>query len=796
MTFNGLINPYLTFPSQLPDLPARQHTDAGDPTYVVRAALVSQTAQGVTLAGTTATGETLHLAISVPAPGVARVLLHDGQPDPRRVQLARVAAALAPAVTIETSSKQIVLAAEGVRVEIHLDPFQMTFLGPDGSPTLLQDTSTTIVTDRLATLPLGFSRVDGQRVAFHDSFAVEPDEHFYGFGEKFTDFDKRGQQLEMWLWDAFGVHGERAYKNVPFFISSRGYGVFVDSTTAIRYDMAASNHALFSMIVPDSALDYYVIMGPDPKTIITRYAGLVSFPTLPPKWSLGLWMSFGFVKDTAADILEHARAVREHHIPCDVVHIDCYWMPLGRWSDMIWDPQTFPDPDAMIQELKALDFNICLWMNSYIGIESPRFAEGCEKGYFLKMPDGKVWTDDLWSGLHPPVAIIDLTHPDAVTWFKDSLRPLLRQGIDAFKTDFGEAVPFEVVAYNGMTGAELHNLYPLLYNDAVTETIREETGRAPLVWGRSTYAGGQRHAAMWGGDPNCSYSALASTLRGGLSFGMCGHAFWGHDLGGFHVTPTPDLYVRWSQFGLFSPMSRAHGMSSRLPWLFGDEAERIFTDYVRLRYRLLPYLYTYARIAAATSLPILRPMVLEFPDDPLTYTMDLQYMFGQDLLVAPLYNPSGKRPIYFPAGRWVDFWTNEVIDGPTTRFVEAPLDTLPLYVRANALIPTIEPPQHLTEDPFEQVTFEGYVLDAGQTVMDDIDGMTRVSVTLDGSRAEITVLSPKAQVSVHLLPLGGAPIESVIVNGQPYVRRDDSPAWTAGLKGWQREADGGTRIWL
>ena len=796
MSFNNLTNPYLTFPSQLPDLPARRHLDAGGPSYIVRAALVSQAAQGVTLTGITAAGETLYLTVSLVAPGVARVLLHDGQPDPKRVRLARDLSGSLTAVTIETSAEQIALISDVMRVEIRLDPFQMAYYGPGGSPALLQDTTNTIVTDRLNTLPLGFSQVEGQRVAFHDSFAVEPDEHFYGFGEKFTDFDKRGQRLEMWQWDAFGVQGERAYKNVPFFISTRGYGVFVDSTTAIRFDMAASNHALFSLIVPDSALDYYVIMGPDPKTIIMRYAGLVSFPTLPPKWSLGLWMSFGFVKDTAADILEHARSVRKHGIPCDVVHIDCYWMPLGRWSDMIWDAQAFPDPDSMIRELKAQNFKICLWMNPYIGIESPRFAEGCEKGYFLKTPDGEVWTDDLWSGLHPPVAIIDLTHPEAVTWLKDSLRPLLRQGIDAFKTDFGEAVPYEVVAHNGLTGAELHNLYPLLYNDAVTETIREETGRAPLVWGRSTYAGGQRHAAMWGGDPNCTYSALASTLRGGLSFGMCGHAFWGHDLGGFHTEPTPDVYVRWSQFGLFSPMSRAHGMTNRLPWLYGDEAEQIFTDYVRLRYRLLPYIYTYARIAAETSLPLLRPMFLEFPDDPITYTMDLQYMFGRDIMVAPIYNRDGERPVYFPAGRWVDFWTHEIIDGPQTRFVKTPLDTLPLYVRANALIPTIEPPQYLTDDPFERITFEGYVLASGESILEDTDGTSRVSATANGSHVAIEYLSPKSRLSVRLLPLRVLRTETISVNGTTCQQVQQKPEWTENTRAWMREEDGSIRIWL
>jgi alpha-D-xyloside xylohydrolase len=783
MTFDGLTNPYVTFPGQLPDLPIRGPDDSGGPTYITRATLVGTDANGIMLTGTTSTGTVLNVTVRIAAPGIVRVLLQDGKADPKRVQLARDLSDQPVAITLEKSAGQITLVSDSVRVRIALDPFQMSFYGPDGSPVLAEDTTNSIVTDRLNTLPLGFSAVDGQRVAFHDSFAVEPDEHFYGFGEKFTDFDKRGQVLEMWAYDAFGVHGERAYKNVPFFISSRGYGVFVDSTTAIRFDMAASNHALFSLIVPDSLLDYYVIMGPDPKTIITRYAGLVSFPTLPPKWSLGLWMSCGFVQDTADDVLQHARSLREHHVPCDVIHIDPYWMRMGCWADLIWDKQNFSDPDGLIREMKAQGFKLCLWMNPYIGIHSERHAEGIAKGYFLKTPQGDPWIGDAWSGGHPDVSIIDMTNPAAIAWFKDSLRPLLRQGIDTFKTDFGELLPYDIVAHNGMTGAELHNLYPLLYNDAVTDTIREETHRAPVVWGRSTYAGGQRHAAQWGGDPNCTYSALASTLRGGLSFAMSGHAFWGHDLGGFHTKPTPDLYARWAQMGLFSPMSRAHGMTSRLPWEYGEELLRIFTDYVRLRYRLMPYLYTYASRAAATGLPIIRPMPLEFPNDPLIHALDLEYMFGEEFLVAPIYNEAGQRPIYFPAGRWIDFWTREIIDGPQVRQVSVPLDILPLYVRANALIPTVEPAEYLTDDPFDLVTFEGYLLDQGSFALDDVDGLTQLSAALEGTQLRVEWASPKPRAVLHVIPLAGQPaIQTVQVNGQ--------------ASKWSRSADGGLMVTL
>lgn len=441
-----------------------------------------------------------------------------------------------------------------------------------------------------------------------------------------------------------------------------------------------------------------------------------------------------------------------------------------------------------------MGFKVCLWMNPYIGVESERFSEAKEKGYLLKTPEGEAYVAELWRRFHPPVGLVDFTNPEAVEWSSDLLRPLLRQGVDVFKTDFGEGVPADAVAHNGMTGEKLHNLYPLLYNDAVAEVTAEEIGRAGMVWGRSTYAGGQRHAAQWSGDPNCTYEALASTLRSALSIGMCGHAFWSHDIGGFHRQPTPELYMSWAQFGLFSPLSRAHGMTTRLPWEYGEEALRIFRDYTRLRYRLMPYIYTYASIAAETSLPLMRPMVLEFPDDPCTHTMDLQYMFGSELLVAPIYNGAGERPVYFPAGRWVDFWTREVVEGPRTVRVEAPLDTRPLYVRADALMPTIEPPDHLTEDPFEMVTFDAYLLEEGTFELRDTDGVTRITASFEGARLEITLEGAKQKTGLRLIPLSSAPwVEAVSVNGSELeevesleLSRDSGAAWT-------RDSDGTVR---
>ncbi len=790
MPYRAALAPYVFFAADPPDLPIRGKDDTGGPEYIIKAALAGQTERGVTLNGTTINGMTLNAGVTIAAPGVARVFI-EGEPG-RRVQLARDRSALPVNVSVQVSGNCVELVTPEMCVQITLDPFSIRFFHADGRLMLAQNSTDTDVTDRLITLPFGYSEVNGQRAAFHDSFTVEPDEHFYGFGEKFTDFDKRGQRLEMWHYDAFGAASERAYKNVPFFLSTRGYGLFVDSHRPVRFDMAASNHSVFSVIVPDTTLDYYVIAGPELKTVVSRYTDLVSYPILPPKWSFGLWMSSGFKRDDADAVLARARELRESGIPADVLHLDCYWQKFGRWSDMQWDTEMFPDPAALIQQVHDAGFKVCLWINSYIGVESPLLQEAIDKGYMLKKPDGEAWIGQLWGGYHPPVGIVDLTNPAAVEWYKSLLRPHLEMGADVFKTDFGEGVPADTVAYNGMTGVELHNLYTLIYNDIVADLTAElSSHHTGLVWGRSTYAGGQRHAAQWGGDPNCTFQGMASTLRGGLSMGACGHAFWSHDIAGFHRTPTPELYARWAQFGLFSPLSRAHGMSSRLPWDYGEETTRIFRDYVRLRYRLLPYIYSYAAYAHETGLPMLRAMVLEFPDDPCTYTLDLQYMFGSELLVAPIFNTEGRRTVYFPAGRWVDYWTHEIITGPQSRLIEAPLDVLPLYVKADALIPTTEPVSSTADEPFAFVTFDAYLLDKAVFDLRDTDGSTCVTAALHGGTLTIEVEGAKAKLGLRLLPLPGAnSVERVIVNGHTLDKITALELSDTASAGWSRGADG------
>jgi alpha-D-xyloside xylohydrolase len=396
----------------------------------------------------------------------------------------------------------------------------------------------------------------------------------------------------------------------------------------------------------------------------------------------------------------------------------------------------------------------------------------------------------LWGGSHPPVGILDLTQPEAVAWLRGRLTELLRMGADVFKTDFGEGVPADAVAFDGSTGEQLHNIYTLIYNDLVAEVTASATGRAGLVWGRSTYAGGQRHAAQWAGDPNCTYEDLASTLRGGLSMGATGHTFWSHDIGGFHGQPTPELFVRWAQFGLLSPLSRLHGTTTRLPWEYGDAALAAFLDAVRLRYRLLPYIYSAAVEAAETGQPIMRALALEYPHDPALATLDLEYLFGSDLLVAPIYDSTGRRAVVFPPGKWVDFWTHEVLVGPRTCEVGVPLDRVPLFVRADALVPTMEPVERLTDAPWDPVVFDAYLLERGRSTLRDTDGKTDVSAALEESTLRVELSGAKRRVGLRVLPVAQRTVESVLLNGEPLTRVQSLTLGDHSPTGWLLQRDG------
>ncbi|NUW40920.1 TIM-barrel domain-containing protein [Nonomuraea rhodomycinica] len=748
------------FVADPPELPVRTRGEGGL-SAVAAAELVAADGAEVMLKAVTTAEEALVVQVGVAGEGVIRVRLSEdasARPRSERAVSLVTPGTYSGARAGITPGEPIVIDAGSIRAEISLAPWHLRFVDASGRTLVEQDRGHTDISGRLRTLPFGRSSAGGTAVAYHESFAAAPDEAFTGFGESFTPLDKRGQRPVMWNFDAFGAESQRAYKNVPLYLSSRGYGVLLDSGAPAEFDVCQSTHSVVQILVPDDVLDYYVLAGPTPAEVLDRYDRLTCRPALPPKWAFGTWISSGFFVDSQERVLARARTIRDKGIPCDVLHLDTYWQKEGRWSDLRWDPETFPDPEGMLTELDGMGFKVCLWMNPYISHLSPTFLEAAEAGYFLKTEGGEAYVADCWHGSFPPCGIVDFTNPEAVAWFQGLLRPLLRQGVQAFKTDFAEGVPHDAVAANGMTGTDLHNVYTLLFNDAVAEVTREVHGHT-LVWARSSYLGGQRHSAQWGGDTYTSYAAMGSTLRGGLAHGLSGVPFWSHDAGGFTGRPTDDLYVRWTQFGALSPLLRLHGTTSREPWQFPAVEEQA-VEALRLRYRLMPYLYSAAVEAARTGAPMMRALCVDHPDDPVAWQADLEYLLGRDLLVAPMTSPDGARQVYLPRGEWVDYWTGEVLAGPGYVRVAKPLEQIPLFVRHGALLPVTDPGDTVTTPAgLTLVAFGG---GDSRTEIHDTDGETVVVATRDGDTLRVAVTGPKRITTVEFAPVAGAPGRAVI----------------------------------
>ncbi|GIH10980.1 alpha-xylosidase [Rhizocola hellebori] len=718
------------FVADPPELPRRSHGEAG-PEVLAHAELTSADPNGISLKALTAAGAVLYAQVTAAGEGIIRVRLSD---DPSaRSRSARLLALTRPDLgthaVVTTAGDWVTVNAGAITAEVRLDPWQIRFRETATGRLLTEsDPGLVDISGRMRTLPFGCSIVDGAIVAYHESFVLPHDEVLTGTGERFLPLNLRGQRPVLWNFDAFGSESDRAYKNVPFYQSSRGYGIVIDSGMPVELDFGASTQSVVQLVVPDDLLDYYVLAGPTPNDVLRRYNALTCEPVCPPKWAFGSWISSGFFRDSQQAVLERAATIREHGIPCDVLHLDCYWQPEGRWSEMSWDPVAFPDPEAMLATLREQGFRVCVWMNSYLSVNSDRFAYAREMGYLLKRADGSAYVADSWHGSYPRCGIVDFTNPEATLWFQGLLRPLAAQGIDVFKTDFAEGVPADAFAHNGMSGTDLHNIYSLLFNDAVSAVTREVHGHQ-TVWARSSYLGGQRHAAQWGGDTMCSYEAMATSMNGGLAHGLSGVPYWSHDSGGFSGTPSDDLYLRWAQFGALSPLLRFHGTTSREPWRF-PSVEPDVIEALRLRYRLLPYLYSAALRSAETGEPMMRAMMVDSPDDSLAWRTDHQYRLGPDLLVAPMVSASQQRDVYLPEGEWVDWWTGEVHSGRSMLRVAAPLNQLPLFVRRGALIPTIEPSDRIADGPWEALTLLSFG-DGGECEIRDDNGISHVRVNAD-----------------------------------------------------------------
>jgi alpha-D-xyloside xylohydrolase len=614
-------------------------------------------------------------SLTSPAPGVIGVTVthwSGGLPSTPEFELA---AGDEHPVTVSVTDDAASLTSGDLTARVGLgEGWRLEFLRGGRVVTASGERSVGIVTD-----------AEGRRFV-HDRLSIDVGETIYGLGERFGAFVKNGQAVDIWNNDG-GTASEQAYKNVPFYLSSSGYGVFVAHPEHVSFEIGSEVVTQAQFSVEGQSLTYYVIDGPSPKDVLRRYTALTGRPARVPGWSFGLWLSTSFTTSyDEATVTSFVDGMAERDLPLSVFHFDCFWMRQFHWCDFVWDPATFPDPEGMLARLKARGLKICVWINPYIAQRSHLFAEGQSLGYLVRNPDGSVWQWDRWQA---GMGLVDFTNPAAREWFASKLKVLLDMGVDCFKTDFGERIPTSVVWHDGSDPQKMHNYYTHLYNSTVFSLLEAERGPGEAVlFARSATAGGQQFPVHWGGDSESTFPSMAESLRGGLSLAASGFGYWSHDIGGFEGTPDPAVFKRWVAFGLLSSHSRLHGSGSyRVPWAFDDEAVDVLRRFTKLKLSLMPYLAAAAEEAHRDGVPVMRPMILEFPEDPAVAYLDRQYMLGPDLLVAPVMSASGEVTFYVPAGTWTSVLTGAELVGPGWVTEKHDVDSLPLLARPGAVVP-------------------------------------------------------------------------------------------------------------
>lgn len=583
----------------------------------------------------------------------------------------------------------------------------------------------------------------GQQPYMCGALTLGVGEHVYGTGERFTALVKNGQSVDIWNEDG-GTSTNQSYKNIPFYLTDRGYGVFINESERVSMEIASDSVKKVQFSIPGESIDYFIFNGPTMKEVLMRYTDLTGKPALPPVWSFGLWLSTSFTTSYDENtVMSFIDGMLERDIPLKVFHFDCFWMREFCWSDFIWNPDMFPDPEGMLARIKAKGLKVCVWINSYIGQESALFGEGMEKGYFLHRKDGSVWQWDMWQ---PGMAIVDFTNPEACTWYQSKLEALMDMGVDCFKTDFGERIPTECVYYDGSDPQKMHNYYTYLYNKCVFDLLLRKRGeKEAVLFARSATAGGQQFPVHWGGDCWSDFESMAESLRGGLSLTMSGFGYWSHDIGGFEDTSTADVYKRWCAFGLLSSHSRLHGSNSyRVPWNYDEEAVEVLRFFTKLKVSLMPYLYAQAVENHRTGIPVMRAMVLEYPDDPACAYLDTQYMLGDSLLVAPIFNEEGMAQYYLPEGLWYNYLTDEPVQGRRWIREHHGYCSIPLLAKPGSIIACNEQTKTADEDWMNGLVFKAYGLEDGLTCSAVVyaPGQTEkpactVEVCLDGDELRI-----------------------------------------------------------
>ncbi len=630
-------------------------------------------------------------------------------------------------VTICDEEKLITFKSGNLKLVVDKESFSMTYYRGEKKLTTSKNRNFAYIKTEEEK---NFLQTYDEGIYMREQLNLSVGELVYGLGEKFTPFVKNGQSIDVWNEDG-GTSTEQAYKNIPFYITNKGYGVFVNHPERVSFEIGSEKVSKVQFSVPGEVMDYFLIGGNSIKEVIKNYTSLTGKPALPPTWSFGLWLSTSFTTNyDEATVNEFINGMKERDIPLRVFHFDCFWMKEFNWCNFEWDKDVFPEPKNMLKRLKEKDLNICVWINPYIAQQSKLFDEGKENGYFIKRANGDVWQFDMWQ---PGMAIVDFTNPAACKWYSNKLKELMDMGVDCFKTDFGERIPTDVVYFNGADPNKMHNYYTFMYNKVVFDTIKEVKGETEgVVFARSATTGGQQFPVHWGGDCESDFESMAESLRGGLSLCLSGFGFWSHDIGGFESTSTADVYKRWVAFGLLSSHSRLHGSTSyRVPWLYDEAASEVVRFFSKLKCSIMPYLYKNAVSAHVEGLPMMRAMILEFEKDEACAFLDKQYMLGDSILVAPIFNEEGEAKYYIPNGKWTNFITGKKYEGGS--WVKEIHDylSIPMLIKENSLIAVGENNSRPDYDFRKNVEVLAFEL---------IDGLKTSTKVLDKEQTEVLVV--------------------------------------------------------
>ncbi len=703
--------------------------------------------------GCTLGGINLTMVITSPAPDVLRVQTYHHLGVKKREPEFELYQKEEQPLTVTSDEEKLTVTSGGLTLEIGKKNWYMAYRR--GNEVITRSAAKDLACMKTDWKGDAYDKGDGTETYMRQQLTMGVGELIYGLGERFTAFTKNGQSVAIWNEDG-GTSTYQSYKNIPFYISNKGYGVFVNHPEKVEFEIGTEQVTKTAFSVEGGYLDYYLFNGPSMKEVLERYTDLTGKPSLPAPWTFGLWLSTSFTTNYNEEtVMSFVDGMLDRGIPLRTFHFDCFWMKEFHWTDFVWDSRVFPDPKGMLSRIKAKGLNICVWINPYIAQESCLFAEGMEKGYFVKRTNGDVWQWDMWQ---PGMALVDFTNPDACTWYQEKLAGLLDMGVDCFKTDFGERIPVDGIEYFDHSDAKkMHNYYTYLYNKTVYDILEKKRGKGEAVlFARSATVGGQKFPVHWGGDCWSDYESMEESLRGGLSLLMSGFGFWAHDIGGFESTSTPDVYKRWVAFGLLSSHSRLHGSTSyRVPWAYDEEAVDVVRFFTRLKARLMPYLYKTAIQANKTGVPTMRSMVLEFTEDRTCHHVDKQYMLGDSLLVAPIFNEESLADYYLPAGRWTDFFTGEVKEGGRWIQEKHGYLSVPLLVKENSIVAIGAHDDKPDYDYGEDTELRIYEPVAGTTVTETVYGMDgseaiKISVTTEEGRISVSVDTGKT-VSVRLV---------------------------------------------